>query len=70
MLITWLCTIVVGFMVFGRTRWAGQQPTALHYILLGILLIVSFAMTEGFIKAGVLAKDKEDEGDEGRRHKG
>lgn len=67
MLITWLCTAAVGIMVFGRAGATGTPPTALHYVLLGILVFVSLAMTEGYFRAGrASAKDEP----EGRRSKG
>ena len=68
MLITWACTVAVGFMVFGRLGATGKPPTALHYILLGILVIVSLAMTEGFIKANLARKDEDSPS--GKRSKG
>ena len=68
MLITWLCTAAVSIMVFGRAKATGTPPTVMHYILLGILVVVALAMTEGFFKAK-RGSAREDE-PEGKRAKG
>lgn len=60
MLLMWLCTAGVAFVVLGRTVFIGVKPVALHYILLGVLLLVAIFTTEGYIKVRRMQNDMDE----------
>lgn len=68
MLIAWLCTLAVGFIVYGHLRVTGEPPSVMHYILLGLMLLIALSMTQGFVRA--LAAAREDKAPRGKRSKG